>query len=259
MPSGSSIVNKTQPVNISFLQEGLLSFPPTKLALDEPNGLLAVGGDLSSARLIEAYRRGIFPWYEQGQPILWWSPSPRTVLYPEGVHCSSSMRKWLRKSSWQAIIDRDFAQVVEQCAAPRPGSGGTWITSAMKEAYIELHRVGVAHSIEIYDDTERLVGGLYGIAYGSVFYGESMFSRAANASKMALIILARYLHLRGFALIDCQVASEHLFSLGAQQVAREDFEAILAANATISAHQRQQAAWLCARNTAISYDGHLLD
>lgn len=246
-------------MNISFLQHGSLSFPPTKLALDEPNGLLAVGGDLSSDRLIEAYRRGIFPWYEQGQPILWWSPSPRTVLYPQSVHCSSSMRKWLRKSSWQAVIDRDFAQVVELCAAPRPGSGGTWITSAMKEAYVELHRMGLAHSIEIYNNHQQLLGGLYGIAYGNVFYGESMFSRATNASKMALLILARHLHQREFALIDCQVASEHLFSLGAQELAREDFEAILATHATIDAQQRQQAAWLNARNTAISYDGHILD
>lgn len=248
-------------VNISFLQQGSLAFPSTKLALDEPNGLLAVGGDLSTARLIEAYRRGIFPWYEQGQPILWWSPSPRTVLYPQGVHCSNSMRKWLRKCSWQAVINRDFAQVVEQCAAPRSGSsgGGTWITGAMKEAYLALHRIGVAHSMEIYNQQQQLVGGLYGIAFGNVFYGESMFSRAPNASKMALIILARHLRTRGFALIDCQVASEHLFSLGAKEVARADFEAVLAAHATTDAQQRQQATWLSAQNTAISHDGHLLD
>lgn len=246
-------------MDITLLRGDSLTFPPTEYALEEPNGLLAVGGDLSSARLIEAYRHGIFPWYERGQPILWWSPSPRMVLLPHEVHCSSSMRKALRRTNWHVIIDRNFAEVVTHCAAPRAQAAGTWITGAMKQAYIELHQRGLAHSIEIYDNREQLLGGLYGVAYGDVFFGESMFSRASNASKMALITLARYLQHRGFAIIDCQVASEHLFSLGAKEIERADFEAILRTRATFEAQQLQQAGWQNAYNKAVSNDGHILN
>jgi leucyl/phenylalanyl-tRNA--protein transferase len=203
-----------------------LCFPPVEAAT--PEGLLAVGGDLSPERLLAAYRRGIFPWYNPGQPILWWSPDPRAVLYPEQLKVSRSLRKTLRRGHFRVRFDTRFREVMLACAAPRrqyPG-GGTWITDEMVEAYCRLHELGVAHSVEISHD-ERLVGGLYGVALGGVFFGESMFARTTDASKVALVALARQLQAWGFALIDCQLPSAHLASLGAEEIPRAQFLAEL--------------------------------
>ncbi len=204
------------------------AFPPVGLALREPNGLLAAGGDLRPERLLAAYRRGIFPWYEEGQPILWWSPDPRAVLYPHALRVSRSLRRTLKRGGFEVTVDRAFAAVVAGCASPRPGAVGTWITPEMAAAYGTLHRLGWAHSIETWRDGV-LVGGLYGVAIGRVFFGESMFSRVTDASKVALVGLVRRLEARGFELIDCQVASEHLASLGAVELPRRVFLERLAA------------------------------
>ena len=202
-------------------------FPPTELASRE--GLLAVGGDLRPERLLEAYRRGIFPWYNEGQPILWWSPDPRAVLAPAAVKVSRSLRKRLRAQHFQVSFDTAFEQVIDACAAPRrpPLETGTWITPEMRAAYMELHRRGQAHSVEAWQGA-RLAGGLYGVALGGAFFGESMFSRATDASKVALVRLARQLERWGYSLIDCQLPSAHLESLGARSVSRRQFMALLA-------------------------------
>ncbi len=197
-------------------------FPDPGYALDEPNGLLAVGGDLSPARLLNAYRQGIFPWYSDGQPILWWSPAPRTVLFPDRLKVRRSLQKRLRNGGFQISFDRAFGEVIEACSESRHDQDGTWITEAMKQAYTTLHHLGFAHSVEVWQDG-KLVGGLYGVSMGKVFFGESMFSRERDASKVALVALVKKLHAWGFALIDCQVGSEHLFSLGAEAILREDF------------------------------------
>ena len=207
---------------LRWLEPESLEFPPASDALPDPNGLLAVGGDLSPARLLSAYQRGIFPWYEEGQPLLWWSPNPRTVLTPGSVHLSRSMRKFLRKSEFTITLDQDFPGVIRACASPRDYTDATWITPAMQHAYIELHRLGHAHSVEVRDGDE-LVGGLYGVALGSVFFGESMFSRCSNASKTAFLALATHLLTLGFELIDCQMPTEHLKSLGAVDITRNEF------------------------------------
>ena len=201
------------------------NFPNTDQALHQPNGLLAVGGDLSPARLIQAYRRGIFPWYSDPQPILWWSPDPRCVIFPERFHTSHSLRKLLRRGRYRMSFDEDFAGVISACAAPRRDQpeGGTWITPAMQSAYTELHRLRHAHSVEVHMDG-ALAGGLYGIAIGSVFFAESMFSRRTNASKIALAYLAKQLSAWDYGLIDCQVYSPHLASLGAVEISRAEFQ-----------------------------------
>jgi leucyl/phenylalanyl-tRNA---protein transferase len=201
-------------------------FPPPSQALTEPNGLLAAGGDLEPERLLGAYRRGIFPWYEAGQPILWWSPDPRSVLRPDEVRVSRSLRRSINKRGFELKIDAAFEEVVAGCAAPRHYGGSTWITAEMAAAYARLHRLGWAHSFETWRAGE-LVGGLYGVAIGRVFFGESMFARATDASKVALVHLASYLHTRSFKLIDCQVASAHVTSLGASTVPRVQFLAEL--------------------------------
>jgi leucyl/phenylalanyl-tRNA---protein transferase len=201
-------------------------FPPASDALTEPNGLLAAGGDLEPERLLAAYRRGIFPWYSDGQPILWWSPDPRSVLRPDQVHVSRSLRRSLIKGGFELRIDTAFERVVAGCAAPRNYTNATWITDDMAAAYARLHRLGWAHSFETWRDGE-LVGGLYGVAIGRVFFGESMFARATDASKVALVNLAAQLQARSFALIDCQVASAHVTSLGASTVPRAKFLAEL--------------------------------
>jgi leucyl/phenylalanyl-tRNA--protein transferase len=198
-------------------------FPALQHALKSPNGLLAAGADLSSKRLLEAYRRGIFPWFSDGDPILWWSPDPRMVLMPEEVRISRSMVKTLRNRQYEIRADTVFAQVVSACAAPRRGGDGTWITAAMRDAYLALHRLGYAHSIETWIDG-RLAGGLYGVAIGRMFYGESMFSRAPDASKLALVYLARQLARWEFGMIDCQMNTPHLASLGAREIPRAEFE-----------------------------------
>jgi leucyl/phenylalanyl-tRNA---protein transferase len=197
-------------------------FPPVHRALREPNGLLAAGGDLSVKRLVAAYRQGIFPWYGEGQPVLWWSPDPRMVLYPREIAVSRSLRKRLRKRDFELRVDTCFVRVIHACAEPRAGQGGTWITDDMLEAYASLHAAGMAHSVETWIDGE-LTGGLYGVALGGVFFGESMFSRATDASKIALVHLARQLERWNFGIVDCQMATTHLASLGAREIPRKDF------------------------------------
>jgi len=201
-------------------------FPPLEQALEEPSGLLAAGGDLSPERLVAAYRRGIFPWYSPGQPVLWWSPDPRAVLFPEEFRCTRSLAKTLRNAGFTPSVDRDFAAVIDGCAAPRAASPGTWITAEMRSAYLELHRLGCAHSIEVRRDGS-LLGGLYGVRLGGVFFGESMFSRARDASKVALAHLVALCRRNALAVIDCQLPSRHLASLGARTIPRSQFQALL--------------------------------
>jgi len=201
-------------------------FPDVEHALKEPDGLLAIGGDLSPARLLRAYRHGIFPWYSDDQPILWWSPDPRSVLYPERLQVSRSLRRTLKKKIFTVTADSVFRRVIQCCAEPRAAGGGTWLTDDMIEAYCRLHTMGYAHSIETWHQDE-LVGGLYGLSLGRVFFGESMFSRRSDASKVAFVHLVEHLQIWGYVLIDCQVASAHLSSLGAETIPRRDFIGIL--------------------------------
>jgi leucyl/phenylalanyl-tRNA--protein transferase len=201
-------------------------FPPVEQAEQEPDGLLAIGGDLSSTRLLNAYRSGIFPWYNDGQPILWWSPDPRTVLYPDRLKVSRSLRKDIRNSNLNITIDQAFEDVINACAAPRQKQPDTWITHEMQQAYLNLFRQGDAHSVEVWEE-EKLVGGLYGVAIGRLFFGESMFSSRNNASKIALLNLCEKLMAWGYELIDCQVYSEHLKSLGAEEIKRSEFSQLL--------------------------------
>jgi leucyl/phenylalanyl-tRNA--protein transferase len=197
-------------------------FPPVEHALVEPNGLLAAGGDLSPERLLDAYARGIFPWFNEEDPVLWWSPDPRMVLFPRELHLARSLRRVIRSGQFSVTIDRAFDAVVEGCAAPRVHQDGTWITGEMMHAYSRLAQLGYAHSVETWSGRE-LLGGLYGVALGRVFYGESMFSRRSDASKVALAYLARQLERWKFVLIDCQMATGHLASLGAREIPRDDF------------------------------------
>jgi leucyl/phenylalanyl-tRNA--protein transferase len=201
---------------------GEADFPPVERALRRPNGLLAAGADLSPERLLRAYRLGIFPWFSEGEPILWWSPDPRTVLFPHELKVSRSLRKTLRKNLFQVRADTAFEQVLEGCRQPRPGQPGTWITEEMKQAYCRLHTLGAAHSVETWHDG-HLVGGLYGVALGGMFYGESMFSRMSDASKAALVALVHQLDAWGFGLIDCQMRTRLLASFGAREIARSEF------------------------------------
>ena len=201
-------------------------FPPLEQALDEPAGLLAAGGDLSPARLLAAYQRGIFPWYSPGQPVLWWSPDPRAVLFPEEFNCSRSLAKTIRNGGFEVVIDRDFGAVIDACAAPRPHAPGTWITSEMRNAYLRLHRLGQAHSFETWRNGQ-LAGGLYGVRLGEVFFGESMFSRERDASKVALAHLVTVCLRNSIAVIDCQLPSPHLESLGSRTIPRLQFQALL--------------------------------
>lgn len=209
-----------------------LWFPAVEQAFEEPNGLLAFGGDLRPERIIAAYRRGIFPWYQDDQPILWWSPDPRAVLFPEQIHISRSMQKILRSDRFIVRMDTDFAGVMQGCAEITERRSGTWITPTMRKAYCKLHELGFAHSIEVWTNEKsghenKLVGGLYGIALGAVFFGESMFSREENASKVALIRLCQQLRRWGFAMIDCQVSNPHLHSMGANMISRTEFVKLL--------------------------------
>ncbi len=203
-------------------------FPHPENALREPDGLLAVGGNLCSDTLLSAYQQGIFPWYESGQPLLWWSPDPRAVIFPEQIIVSRSLRKSWRRNEWAIKIDSDFLQVIENCAAPRgKGHAGTWITREMKLAYLALHQAGHAHSIEVWNHNQ-LVGGLYGVMVGSLFCGESMFSRQRDSSKVALIVLGGILQQQhADSLIDCQVSNGHLLSMGAVTISRREFLARL--------------------------------
>ncbi len=216
--SGITWLQKTDPPE---------ALPATSRALTEPNGLLAVGGALTPEWLVHAYRHGVFPWYSADQPILWWAPDPRAILVPAEFRVSRSLARSIRNRGYATRIDAAFEAVVEACAGPRRGGAGTWITDDMRDAYVELHRRGLAHSIEAWKE-ERLVGGLYGVAIGRVFFGESMFTRERDASKVALERLARECLRLDVALIDCQLPSPHLASLGSRNLPRRDFEARLA-------------------------------
>lgn len=232
---------------IPWLPEAHL-FPPVAKALREPNGLLAAGGDLSPQRLLAAYRRGIFPWFSAGEPLLWWSPDPRMVLFPGELKISRSLAKTLRNADYEVRLDTAFGDVIRACARkPRAGQSGTWITPEMQQAYRELHRLGYAHSVETWI-AGKLAGGLYGIAIGQAFYGESMFADARDASKIALAHLCAYLKLRGFGIIDCQMETRHLASLGARPIPRCDFVARLDA---LCAHGDAAGRW-----PAAAIDGH---
>lgn len=202
-------------------------FPPVSKALRSPDGLLCAGADLSPARILDAYSRGIFPWYAEGDPILWWSPHPRMVLYPDELKVSRSLRKQVARGTFETRFDTAFAQVMAECAAPREPGGGTWILPEMIAAYVRLHELGYAHSVESWREG-RLVGGLYGMHLGRVFFGESMFSRETDASKVALVALVGRVKALGVGLIDCQQATGHLASLGAREIARRDFAQHLA-------------------------------
>lgn len=202
------------------------ALPPTRRALREPNGLLAVGGALTPDWLLHAYRRGVFPWFSEGQPILWWTPDPRAVLFPDEFRRSRSLLKSIRNRGFETRLDTAFAEVVAACAAPRREDAGTWITPAMYHSYVELHHRGMAHSVETWQDG-KLVGGLYGVAIGGVFFGESMFSQTRDASKVALARLVDECLARGIRLIDCQMETGHLASLGSRTLPRARFEALL--------------------------------
>ena len=203
--------------------ESAETFPPLGLALREPNGLLCAGGDLTPQRLVLAYLNGIFPWYSPGEPILWWSPDPRMVLFPAEFRTSRSLRKTLRNGNYSVRLDTRFKAVIQACArTPRKDQPGTWITPEIQAAYCKLHELGYAHSVETWVDG-TLVGGLYGIAIGKMFYGESMFAHATDASKIAIAHLARFLEEKGFGMIDCQMNTPHLSSLGAREIPRRHF------------------------------------
>lgn len=202
------------------------AFPDVSQALSSPNGLLAAGGDLSAARLLHAYEHAIFPWFDSRQPILWWSPEPRCVLLPANLHVSRRFRRGLRKSAFSVSFNVSFRDVITACGAPRQQHGGTWITPEMVEAYCKLHHLGWAHSVEVWLGDE-IVGGMYGVAINRAFFGESMFSRMSNASKVALLALCRHLVKHDFAVLDCQVPSPHLISLGAADMPRKEFARLL--------------------------------
>ncbi len=211
-----------------WVRDNIISaeFPPVHNALNDPDGLLAIGGSLNVERLINAYKQGIFPWYNEGQPVLWWSPDPRWVLDPRNIKISRSLNKTLRKNIFKVTINQAFEEVISMCASPRKDDNGTWITPDLKAAFLELHEYGYAHSIECWHE-DILAGGLYGIAMDRIFFGESMFSRVNDASKIALIYLADMLNKRQFRYIDCQVYTRHLESLGAFPIKREKFVDIL--------------------------------
>lgn len=212
---------------LTWLSKDSLSFPPLSRALREPDGLLAAGGDLRPERILAAYRHGCYPWYQQGQPILWWSPDPRFVLFPDELHISRSLGKVLRRQTFTISYDLAFDRVIDACAGPRSYADGTWITDAMRQAYQQLHRLGHAHSVEVWQAGE-LVGGLYGLCIGQVFFGESMFSHADNASKVAFAHLVPDLQRWGIRLIDCQMQTRHLGSFGARAIERQAFAEQLA-------------------------------
>ncbi|WP_410498936.1 leucyl/phenylalanyl-tRNA--protein transferase [Chitinibacter sp. S2-10] len=224
---------------IPWLDHHRLQFPPVAQALREPNGLLAAGGDLSPNRVLAAYRQGIFPWFMPGEPILWWSPNPRMVLYPAELHIHRSLAKVIRNRPYRISFDQAFAQVMMACAEPRTGQAGTWISPEMLDAYIALHGAGYAHSVECWMDDE-LVGGLYGMAIGKMFYGESMFARRADASKIAFVHAVQWLQQQGFGLIDCQMYTDHLARFGAKTIEREQFVSELDA---LTAHHDLLGPW----------------
>lgn len=214
--------------NLYWVRDNVIAndFPDVSTALTEPDGLLAIGGDLTPSRLLDAYRRGIFPWFSHGQPLLWWSPNPRWILKPDQLKISRSLRKTLRKNQFKVTFDQAFEKVITSCAETRKDMAGTWITSEIKQNYQKLFTLGYAHSVECWHQDE-LAGGLYGVAIGKIFFGESMFSRKSDASKVALVHLVHLLNQLNFRIIDCQVHSHHLESLGAVPIAREIFTSLL--------------------------------
>lgn len=220
---------------VPFL-DSATDFPPTSEALSYPNGLLAAGGGLCAERLLAAYRRGIFPWYEAPQPVLWWTPNPRSVLFPDELHISRSLRKTLKSDTFQLSVDAQFKGVMRHCAAPRGAGVGTWIDDDMIAAYGHLHALGLAHSLEVSDAAGALVGGLYGVSLGRVFFGESMFSKVTDASKVALVALVNILKRGEFHMLDCQVENDHLNSLGARNIDRLDFEQRLEQTVDVATH-----------------------
>ena len=209
-------------IELTWLDPSKLEFPPVEQAMQDPDGLLAVGGDLSKERLLLAYSKGIFPWYEDDQPLLWWSPDPRAVIEPQNIKISRSLRKRLRKREFEVRVDTAFDDVVKRCQNPRAYSNETWITNEMRQAYLALHRDGYAHSIECYQDKE-LVGGLYGVSIGRLFFGESMFHAATDASKVAFVALCRLLRQQGCPLVDCQMPNPHIMRLGVETISRSEF------------------------------------
>ncbi|MGS2716661.1 leucyl/phenylalanyl-tRNA--protein transferase [Eionea flava] len=218
-------------LQLTWLDPNTPKFPNTQTALAEPNGLLAAGGQLSPEWLLKAYSQGIFPWFNEGEPILWWSPSPRTFLFIDQLHISRSLQKAIRKSTFTISFDRAFEEVMLACSEPRGEEPGTWISEEMIEAYTHLHQLGHAHSIEVWEDN-TLVGGLYGIAQGRMFFGESMFSRRSNSSKIALFHLVEQLKQWHYVGIDCQVHNNHLASLGAKEISRQAFEMLIKQHVT---------------------------
>lgn len=211
------------PIPFLARDDEITPFPPVNTALHEPNGLVMAGGNLAPKRILDAYRAGIFPWYEAGEPILWWSPDPRCVIWPDNIKVSRSLRKSIRSDGFTITEDHCFRDVMEQCAAPRAGSTSTWVTADMIDAYCELHRFGITRSVEVWTDDE-LIGGLYGVELGRLFVGESMFSRQSNASKAALVHLVR---CGRYDLVDCQLETEHLLSMGATLISRERYIELL--------------------------------
>ncbi len=208
--------------NLPWLTEDPEYFPPVDDALTDPDGLIAIGGDLTPTRLLNAYKHGIFPWFNEDQPILWWSPNPRTILNFDNFHISRSFKKFLKNHDYEVFFDRDFSAVISACQAPRSNQSGTWISDDMKIAYETLHQQGYAHSIEV-ELHGQLLGGLYGVSIGHAFFGESMFSKQVNGSKLALYFLIQKLSAWGFSWLDCQVWSEHLETLGCQEIPRTEF------------------------------------
>lgn len=215
-------------INLPILEKNnpLQPFPPLQKALKNPNGLLAIGGCLSSERLLNAYQHGIFPWFNENDPVLWWSPDPRLVLFPENLCISKKLAKTIRQNKFELAHNQAFDLVIEKCAQVRANAEGTWITKEIKEAYSQLHRQGFAHSFEAWQNGE-LVGGLYGVMLGKIFFGESMFHYVSNASKVAFVYCVNYLQEKNVQLIDCQVYSPHLVSLGAKEISRTEFSTLL--------------------------------
>lgn len=211
------------PIPFLARDDEITPFPPVNTALSEPNGLVMAGGNLAPKRILDAYRAGIFPWYEAGEPILWWSPDPRCVIWPDEIKESRSLKKSIRAAGFHITENQSFRDVMEQCAAPRAGSTSTWVTADMIDAYCELHRFGITRSVEVWTG-EGLVGGLYGVELGRLFVGESMFSRQSNASKAALVHLAR---CGRYDLVDCQLETDHLLSMGATTISRERYIELL--------------------------------
>lgn len=221
----------------------MVDFPPPESA--NALGILAIGGDLSEVRLLRAYRDGIFPWYSAGEPITWWNPDPRFVLFPADLKVSKSMRPYFNKKKYLATVDRAFVEVIRSCqGVVRRGQDGTWISEEMLAAYVRLHQSGYAHSVEVWDEHGQLVGGLYGVALGRVFFGESMFSHRSNASKFGFIWLVQQLETHGFVMIDCQVYTAHLESLGAGEIPRSEFLDILKINRTAASEIGNWGEWL---------------